>query len=260
MKASKTILFILCGIIVLVAAAVFFLVQNLDTIVKKAIENYGSEAAGTTVRVRTVEIGLKAGRGSIEGLTVANPPGFSTGNIFSLGEITLDIDTASVTSDLPVIKEVRIGAPAFLYELDKTARPNLEVIKKNLRQTGAGKQESRQTAEEGSQQMRLLIKRLTIEGGQGTLDLTAVGGKRMEARIPPVNLTDIGGKQGVTPAALGETVLAALVKNLEQTAARLGVEQAIRGKLEEESGRLQKKLDEEIAPGAGEAFKKMLGQ
>lgn len=263
MKKTRIFLIILGIIVVLAAVGVFLLVQNLDAIVKAAIEKYGSEAAGTPVQVQTVEIGLKEGRGSVAGLTVANPPGFSKEPIFRLGGITLDLDTASLTSDLPMVEEIRIGAPTFRYEVNQQAQTNLAVIQQNLKQFSASRgsagQRAQPTAKE-SGQPRLLVKRLTIEGGQGTLDLTAVGGKLMEAKLPPVTLTNIGGKQGVTPAVLGETVLAALLKNLEQTAARQGVEQAIRGKLQEEAGQLEQKLDEKLAPGAGETLKKMLGQ
>jgi hypothetical protein len=38
------------------------------------------------------------------------------------------------------------------------------------------------------------------------------------------------------------------------------VQEAVRDKLENEAGRLEEKLDEKIAPGAGEALKKMLGK
>jgi hypothetical protein len=259
-KKAKIILLILAGIAVLAVAAVFFLVQNLDAMVKSAIEKYGSEAAGTTVRVQTVRIELKSGRGSIHGLTVANPTGFSSERIFSLGEIALDLDPASLTTNLPVVKEIRIDAPTFLYEVNAQAQTNLGAVKQNLKRFSAGRSQPSRPAAEKSGERRLRVKRLTIAGGRGTLDLTAVGGQTLTAKMPPVTLTDLGGRQGLPPAALGEAILAALVKNLEQTAARQGVEQALRGKLGEEAGRLQQELDEKLAPGAGDALKKMLGR
>jgi hypothetical protein len=259
-KKAKIILLILAGLAVLAVAAVFIFVQNLDAMVKSAIEKYGSEAAGTTVRVQTVRIELESGRGSLLGLTVANPTGFSSERIFSLGEIVLALDPASLPSDLPVVKEIRIDAPTFRYEVNAQAQTNLGAIKQNLKRFSAGRSQPSRPAAEKSEERRLLVKRLTIAGGQGTLDLTAVGGKTLTAKMPPVTLTDIGGRQGLPPAALGEAILAALIKNLEQTAARQGVEQALRGKLGEEAGRLQQELDEKLAPGAGEALKKVLGR
>jgi len=260
MKKAKIILLILTGLAVLAVAAIFFLVQNLDAMVKSAIEKYGSEAAGATVRVQTVRIELKSGRGSIQGLTVANPTGFSSERIFSLGEISLELDPASLTTNLPMVKEIRIDAPTFRYEVNAQAQTNLGAIKQNLKRFSAGRSQASRPATEKNGEKRLFVKRLTIAGGQGTLDLSAVGGKMLTAKMPPVTLTDIGGRQGLPPAALGEAVLSALLKNLEETAARQGVEQALRGKLGEGAGRLQQELDEKLAPGAGEALRKVLGR
>jgi len=260
-KKTKTILLVLGTIVLLVAAALIFLLQNIDGIVKAAIEKYGSEAAGTAVRVESVRIELKNGTGSIRGVTVANPSGFSAANLFSLGEVAIVLDASSLTSDLPVIKEIRIAAPAFRYEVNARAQTNLGIIQQNLKHFSAsGGQRSEAASKKETGETRLLVKRLSIADGQGTLDLSAFNGRTLEAKMPPVTLTDIGGRRGVTPAALGETVLAALVKSLEQTAARQGIDQAIRGKLDEEAGRLEQKLDEKLTPGAGDALKKMLGQ
>jgi hypothetical protein len=258
MKKSRIVLLIIAVLIVLAGAAIFFLIRNLDSIVEAAIEKYGTVAAGTPVQVQNVQIGLNEGRGSVRGLTVDNPAGFSDRDIFSLGEIVLDLDTASLTSELPVVEEIRIGEPALLFELNESAKSNLDILKKNIRQISERRQKEGGEAEKD--QPRLLVRRLTIEGGQGILDLTAVGGREVQAKLPPITLTDIGGEQGVTPTALGEAVLAALIKNLEQAAVRHGVQEAVRDRLEEEAGRLEEKLDEKIAPGAGEALKKMLGR
>jgi hypothetical protein len=258
MKTSRIFLLIIAGIVVLVAAAVFYLVRNLDSLVASAIEKYGTEAAGTSVQVQAVEIRIREGMGSVRGLTVANPPGFTDRDIFSLGEIVLDLDAASLTSELPIVEEIRIGEPSLLFEVNESAKTNLDVLKQNVGRIG--ERRKKEGAEAEKDQPRLLVRRLTIEGGQGILDLTAVGGREVQAKLPPITLTDIGGEQGVTPTALGEAVLAALIKNLEQAAVRQGVEKAVRDRLGEEAGRLEEKLDEKVAPGAGEALKKMLGK
>ena len=258
MKKSRIILPIIAILIVITAAGLYFLIRNLDAIVEAAIEKYGTIAAGTPVKVQAVRIGLKEGRGSVKGLTVANPPGFSDRDIFSLGEIVLALDTASLTSELPVVEEIRIAGPALLFEVNQSAKSNLDVLKQKLGQIG--ERRKKEGAEAEKDQPRLLVRRLTIEGGEGTLDLTAVGGKRYQAKLPPVSLSDIGGREGVTPTALGEAVLAALIKSLEQAAVEQGVNEAVRGRLEKEAGRLQEKLDEKIGPGAGEALKKLLGK
>jgi len=257
MKKSKVLLLLVGALIVLVAAAIFILLQNLDALVKAGIEKYGSQAAGTAVRVESVRIELKEGRGTIRGLTVANPQGFSKESIFSLGEISLALDPASLTTDLPIVKEIRIGTPVMLYEVNAEAQTNLGVLQKHLKRKAGGDGQAQPREEEA---VRLLVKRINVAGGQGILDLSAVGGRRLEAKLPPLTLNNIGGRKGITPTALGDALLAALADSLEQVAARQGVEQAIRGKLGEEAGRLQERLDDKLGPGSGDALKQMLGR
>ncbi len=252
---TKVVLVFLGGIAILVVVALFLLGRNLDGIVRSAIEKYGSQATGTAVRVQQVEIGLREGRGSVQGVSVANPPDFANEPIFRLGDIAIDLDTGTLTSEVPVVESIRIAKPQFYVQVNAQGKTNLEAIKKNLQQFsaahgGAAKQPSGEKAPP-----RLRVQRLSIEGGSGILDLTALGGKRTEATLPPITLTDLGGKDGITPAALGEAVVAALLRNLEKVAAKQGIQAAIGGRVQEKAGELQEKLDEKLGPGASEALK-----
>lgn len=262
MKKTKIILSILGGVVVLIAIVVFFLIQNLNGIVKTAIEKYGTEAAGTPVRVQKVKLELREGRGTVSGLTVGNPQGFSRQPIFRLGQITVALDIRSLTSDLPVVKLIKIGAPSFRYEVDARGRTNLGELQRNIKQFSAVQKQKEKTAPKKSKSAgpHLLIKRLSIQGGQGILDLRAVGGKTMEAKLPPIALTDLGGRQGISPSALGRTILNALVTDLQQTAVRQGAEQVIRQKLGGAAGKLEEQMNKKLGPGAGGALKKILGQ
>ena len=121
------------GVVVVIAfgAAVYFLLTSLDGIVERAIERYGSEITGTAVRVASVDISLSSGRGTVRGLTVANPEGFSSGSAFRLEEITLQLDVGTVTSSPIVLDEIAIRAPAALFEVNKAGAANVDEIRKN---------------------------------------------------------------------------------------------------------------------------------
>jgi len=234
--SRRKIVLITAAIAVTVTVVILFLVlRNLDSLVERAIEKYGSAAAGVAVRVDSVKIGLQSGRGTIRGLTVANPPGFSREPVFALGEITLDLDTRSLTAKVPIVEEIRIAAPQFLYQLNEKGESNLGFIQSRLQ-----KGSSREKATSDSEPLRLKIKRLTIAGSKGSVDLTAFGGKRMQATLPPIVLTNLGGRNGITAEELSRTVLNALVRALEEAAARQGAEQLLR-------------------KGAGDAMQRLLG-
>ncbi|HME70599.1 MAG TPA: hypothetical protein VKM54_12120, partial [Myxococcota bacterium] len=76
-------------VLVLIAAAVYYVYSSLDTIVQAAIERYGSELTGTAVHVESVDLALAKGGGTIRGLRIANPAGFLRRDVFELQEITL---------------------------------------------------------------------------------------------------------------------------------------------------------------------------
>ncbi len=116
----------------ILAAAVFYLLSNLDRFVAGAIEKYGSYATGTPVKVSSVRIQLKDGKGSISNLSVGNPGGFSTPKAMSLGNIAIALDTGSITKDPVVIDRIMISAPRFTYEINKSGIANINEIKKNV--------------------------------------------------------------------------------------------------------------------------------
>ena len=73
----KKLLISLVVLTVIIVVGAYFLIGNLDNIVKAAIEKYGSEVTQTSVDVGGVKIGLSDGLGSISDLKVGNPKGFS---------------------------------------------------------------------------------------------------------------------------------------------------------------------------------------
>ena len=74
---KKIALGALLVLLLIIGGSVYFLLSNLDGLVKTAIETYGSEATKTAVSVSSVKIVLQDGSGSIQGLTVGNPKGFA---------------------------------------------------------------------------------------------------------------------------------------------------------------------------------------
>ena len=116
------------GLLATLAIGILLLMQNLDALVKEAIVRYGSAAAGTSVQVAAVDISLREGRGTLRGLSVANPPGYSQEALFVLDNISIALDRSTVTADVPVINDIRVGASAFRYELDNRGRSNLAAL------------------------------------------------------------------------------------------------------------------------------------
>jgi hypothetical protein len=206
--------------------AVWRLYSSLDSIVKSAIESYGSELTGTPVRVSAVSIAATSGRGTVRGLRVANPPGFSAGEAFGLGEITLQLDIRSLTGGPVVVEELLIDGPYVRYELDERGASNFGVIRKRFESSPDSSSEPA-TEDDGTERTRLVIRKFVFKNGLIEIDPTALGEDKMTERLPTVRMENIGGRTGIRPARLGRTLLIAFGSAVTRTVASKGVESYI---------------------------------
>ena len=245
---------LLGGIVVVLAVgiAVWFTLTRLDALVAAAIETYGSEITGAPVSVGSVSIELSDGRGVIRNLRVGNPAGFSDADAFRLGEIELDIDTASITRQPLVIEALVVHAPEALYELDARGRSNLDAILANVeRYSGSGSEaDTGADAAPAGEQTRIRVSRFVFEEGKVTANAAALGQEQpLEAQLPPVRLNDVGGASGATADELGKQILGAFTRSAVRAVARSQIQKGLADRLGSEAG--------EAAEAAGEALKKL---
>lgn len=197
-------------LIVAIVAVVYSLLSGLGGIVKAAVEKYGTEAIQVQVTLDEAEVAPTEGRAALRGLEVGNPAGFKTDNAFEMGSISVTMDTATVTEDPIVIKEVAIDNPVVTYELGAEGS-NIDAIKKNVGGSGSGSGK-KESDWEGP---KVVIQNLYVRGGKVNVSAVPLGGKTMSATLPDIHLKNIGKKGGgATPAEVAETVIAALTKQV----------------------------------------------
>jgi len=168
----KKALVIGAGAVVLIAILAFVFASNLDAIVAKAIEKYGSETTQTAVNVSGVDIALREGRGTIRGLNVASPEGYRARTAFALEDITIDIDIKSVREDPIVIEEIRIAGPVVHAELTGTGASNVDDLRKRTQQRAA--QARRGDGQAPAKAKRIRIERIVFEEGRIELDASSM--------------------------------------------------------------------------------------
>ena len=214
-------------VIAAIGIGAYLLVSNLDGLVKTAIEQIGTKVTGVTVSVSKVTISLKDGKGSIDGLTIANPKGFNTPTAISLGTIAVTIDTGSVTKNPVVIHDVTIAQPQITYELG-SGGSNIDAIKKNVDSFaanaggagGAAKSEPAKSepAKSNGDAKKLVIDKVSITGGKVTL-ASSIPGVKGTVPLPDIALKDIGkSKGGASPADVAEQVLDAITSGVAKAA------------------------------------------
>lgn len=224
----KKILIVFAVVAVLIVAAVIFLLSNLDSVVAKAIEKHGSEATQTSVTVSGVDISLREGRGSIKGLRVESPDGFKMRDAFSLGDITLDIDIKSLSSDPIVIDEIRILAPVINVEATETGATNIDEIRKNVQASAGGDAGG---GGSGGQEKRIRIKKFVFEEGSIEFDASAMGLEKRTVVLPEIRLDNIGGADGATPDEISRIILVAVSKKVAAEISSSGVKGWLKKKL-----------------------------
>jgi hypothetical protein len=222
---------------VLASVGLLWLGGNLNTIVKGAVERYGGRMTGTDVRLAGVSLKLRDGRGTLTGLRIRNPDGFSRGDAVSLGEITLEVDTESLAKEPIVIREIRVAGPQLLVEVAADGDVNLRSLQKAVEryvpETKSGG---------GSPPPRIAVRTFSVEGGRLVLDATAVGGKRTESDLAGFVLTNPGGSEGVPADQLGQEVLRAVLKRSVEHGALDGLKQKAGEALKDAGGDVLKGL------------------
>ena len=194
----------------LAVGGAWWLFASLDGLVKQAIERWGPEITGFTVKVDSVRIEVAEGRGTIRVLVVGCPKGLEAPQALKLGEMRLTLDPASVTKDVVVVRELLLVALDATYDRGQGS-DNLAVIQKNVdawvAKHGGGKSEG--------PGKKFVIEHLRVQNGKAHFGTTL--------SMPSLHLRGISEKLG--GASAGEVVKqvwGSMLRNVTGHAQRAG--------------------------------------
>lgn len=208
----------------LVAGAAYWLLGNLDAIIKRAVQRYGSQMTQATVSVDAVQLRSGDGVGVVRGLTVGNPAGFRTPYALKVGVIEVEVDVRTIADPVVVIKRMVIDAPDVHYE-QGLAQTNFEAIQQNISRALAGTSPS-SGADSASPGRKLIVDELVIRNARAQASAQALLGQSVSATLPDIRLRQLGRAQGgLTPAQLGDVVARAISQRL---VASLGFDRLLR--------------------------------
>lgn len=180
-----------CALLVLsIGGALWWLYASRDAIIKRAIESYGPQVTGVSVKVGSVKLEPLDGRGAIRGLELGNPKGFQAPHALSLGEMRLAVEPSSLAADVIRIKEISLEAPRITYERGANG-DNLSAIQKHIESylpsSGGPKGEAGER--------RFIIDRVHVRKAN-----VSYGGA-VDVAVPDLQLRDLGRKAGGATAA-----------------------------------------------------------
>jgi hypothetical protein len=232
------------ALVILAAGILAYVLLNVDSIVKMAVNEFGPKVTQTEVVLDSADIGLFSGSGSLNGLRVGNPVnrGFKPHNLLSVGEVRVKLDRDSLLSDTILIHEIVIQAPKIAYETQGKT-DNFEALMKNIKESTGGDKAAAKpagTEAEAGPAKKIIIENVYIREGAITADITGLPGEGLTLDLPEIHLTDIGkDSRGASPAE----ATAAIVKGLYG-----GMEEAFK-----DSGDFAMKGGEWVIDQAGEA-------
>ena len=198
--------------LIILAGGLIWLHNNMDSLVKEAIEKYGSQMTGTKVEVASVKIRAAKGQGVVNGLLVGNPSGFKTPYALKVDRIEIDLDVSSIAKPVVLIRKIAVASPDVIYER-ANGTTNFDAIQKHIEDQGGSSGASKGQEEGGK---KLIVDRLSIRGAKAQASAEFMQGKTVTVTLPDITLNNIGKAEGgVPPGKLGQQVGNALKEKLE---------------------------------------------
>lgn len=185
------VLFLL-GVIAVVAIGFF-----LGPIVKKAVNTVGPKITGTRVELDAAKISPLTGGGTLAGLFVGNPEGWTGDKAFYLGEVRASVRPGSLLGVVEV-NEVFIDAPEFVYERRLLGGSNIDALLAQIeKNTGGGATtptaEPGEPAQPAGEAKKFIVRSFTLQNAKATL----IGvGQEVTVTLPTITLTDLGVREG----------------------------------------------------------------
>ncbi len=217
---------VLLVVVAVLGGVSYWLMNNLDRIVKDQVEYQGSRILNVPVRLNQVTLKLFDGFGELQGFSIANPEGFSQNTLLGFDTVRLDLDTENMSAEHIIIEEILVAAAATRYEVNAQGKGNVNVLLDQLQRFKQSQDSAKQSAEgeqtgtQESSDLRISVKKITIEDTGLTLDLSALGQKVYDESLPTFTATAIGGSNGLPPAELGATIAEVMLRNVARQAAK----------------------------------------
>ncbi len=204
MKILKYALLTLLALIIVAVAAAWL---YLEPLVKNTVHKFGTQIVGTEVNLAGFKLRPLVGEVEINGLTVANPQGYSAQNLLSLGGVFVKIDPKSLLSDTIVVEDISVAKPEITYEMPDFTTSNVMQIQQNVAKNTASA-EAELVADEAKTEKtvettpakKVIIRKVLIEGGAlSAITPLQKDETALTLHMPAMELTGIGeGQIGMT--------------------------------------------------------------
>lgn len=200
----KKLLIILAIILCVIAGGVFYVVHNLESIVKDAVTKYGSPITGTEVKLGGFHISPLNGDIKLSNITIGNPKGYAQPYVINIEEVSAKVDVKSITKPVIVINHIQVSKPEVTYELRNISYNNISDLLKNI--LGGNKSKTEEPKKDSGK--KVVVDLVNVNDGKVNVAASIAGqGAAAGIPLPNIKITDIGRDKNNTQGTnLAETV------------------------------------------------------
>jgi hypothetical protein len=210
---------LLAIVVVAYIATTFF----LGSVVKAGVNRIGPQLTRTHVELAEANLSPLSGTGTLRGLEVDNPAGWNPGRAFYLGKVHVAMKPFSIFGDHVIIDEIDIDQAEFSYET-KIVSSNIGDLLKNIEAGTASSEPGTKPKAANGQPIRFEVHHFRLTNGKVTV---GIGATALPLTMPPIDLTDLGTKEGGITAdqlafAVMRSVTTSVVGATTQAAGQIG--------------------------------------
>ncbi|MBL7141115.1 MAG: hypothetical protein ISS74_09430 [Planctomycetes bacterium] len=183
----------------------------IDALAKTGVERGATYALGVPTTAAGVKVGLLAGTVRIDGLTVANPEGFTTPHLMRAGRFDLAVRTGSLFSDTIEVSRFELDGLDLHIE-QKLGASNISTVLDNIK-AKAGEPAPEAGKEEAGKKVK--ADRIVVRNVTAHIQLLPVGGQAgtIDVEVPEIILENVTSDEagGVAVAELTRRLIPAIL-------------------------------------------------
>ena len=164
----------------------------LGSIVTAGFNRFAPQLTQTSVKLAGAHLSPLTGGGTLSGLVVGNPPGWSDSPALSFGKIHVELAPFSILGDHIVVRDIEVDDPEFNYET-RVVSSNIGDLLTRLEGNSAGDGAGGAPATHNGRPIKFQVKRLRLNGGRVRL---GVGATALVLPMPPLEIDDLGTAEG----------------------------------------------------------------
>lgn len=219
----KIILYLALAVVLFLVVGYLYLISTLDSAVQESVEENVTHLTGSPVSIESVDFSVFSGKGSITGLRVSNPEGFSENPALTLGKILFEIDMDALSMDPLTVKQIRADSAGILVEKNGEGNINFQVLSQNLKKSSQGKA----PAEKAKNNWIANLKISEFILSEGRVTLSGFAESSREITTPELRLLDLGGSSGAPPEKIGEEILSRIFSEILRDTVQSGLQKWI---------------------------------